>query len=142
MPRIKLIKLETYQFSTDLEVRVGDLNYGGHMGHVHLLFLAHEARVRFLQKHGFTEFDCGGVSLIQADTAVNYTGEAFLGDVLVFEVAAGEATRRGFRLFFHIFNKENSTTVALIENGLVCFDYTSRKSVTLPDEVRDMCTAV
>ena len=141
MPRIKLEELKEYPFSVDLDVRISDLNYGGHLGHIHLLFLAHEARIRFLNSFGFTEFNCGGVSLIQADTAVMYKGEAFLGDLLTIEVGAGEPAKKGFRLFFRITRKEDGKLIALIENGLVSFDYDTRKSVPLPEEVLKICTA-
>jgi len=139
MPRVKLQPLNEYPFSTDIKVRISDLNYGGHLGHVHLLFLIHEARILFLEKFGFSEFNCGGVALIQADTAIAYQGEAFLGDILKIEVAAGEPTRKGFRLFFKVTNKKDNKNIALVETGLVCFDYNERKAVPLPDSVRAIC---
>ena len=139
MPRVKLQPLDEYQFSTDIKVRISDLNYGGHLGHVHLLFLIHEARILFLEQFGFTEFNCGGVALIQADTAIAYQGEAFRGDILQVEVAAGEPSRKGFRIFFRVTQKNDNKNIALVETGLVCFDYKERKSVPLPDSVKAIC---
>jgi acyl-CoA thioesterase FadM len=140
MPRVKLRLLDDYPFQTDIIVRTTDLNYGGHLGNDRLLSLIHEARVAFLKSHGFTEADCGGVSLILADTAVNYQGEAFAGERLRFEVAAGEATRCGFRLFFRVTREPDGSPIALVENGMVCFDYEERKRMALPDTVRRICT--
>jgi acyl-CoA thioesterase FadM len=67
--------------------------------------------------------------------AVVYLGEAFAGDVLRFEVAAGEPTRCGFRLFFRITRTADKTPIALVENGMACFDYQSRSVQSLPEEV-------
>ena len=123
MPRLKLEPLNNYPFATEITVRITDLNYGGHLGNDKLISLVHEARVAFLASHGLSEKDFGGVSLILADIAAVYQGEAFAGDVLRFEVAAGEPTRCGFRLFFRITRPADDKPIALVENGMVCFNY-------------------
>ena len=133
MPRIKLKPVENYPFSTEIKVRITDLNYGGHLGNDSLLSMIHEARVIFLASFGFSEKNCGGVSLIIADTAVVYKNEAFAGDVLRFEVGAGEQTRCGFRLFFRVTRPKDDTPIALVENGMVCFDYQTRSTKHLPE---------
>jgi acyl-CoA thioester hydrolase len=71
--------------------------------------------------------------LIIADTAVVYQREAFAGDVLRFEVAGGEQTRRGFRLFFRVTRPQDDKPIALVENGMVCFDYQTRSTKPLPE---------
>jgi acyl-CoA thioesterase FadM len=139
MPRIKLRPRESYPFQTDLKVRVTDLNYGGHLGNDRLLALVHEARSAFLADSGFSEMDCGGVSLIMGDTAIVYRGEAFSGDILRFEVAAGEPGPNGFRLFYRITRPEDDSAIAMAETGMVCFDYRTRRIQSLPDVVRMIC---
>lgn len=141
MPRIKLKPLEIYSFSLELRVRVTDLNYGGHLGNDSLLSLVHEARVAFLDSHGFSEMDCGGVSLIMADAVICFQGEALAGDVLKIEVAAWEPTRSGFRLFYRIMRPADARSIALVETGMVCFDYKTGKIQPLPDAVRTICAA-
>ena len=140
MPRIKLKSLDIYPFSIELDVRITDLNYGGHLGNDRLLSLVHEARSAFLAHHGLSELDCGGVSLIMGDAALVFLGEAYAGDVLRFEVAAGEASRSGFRLFYRITRPSDGSPIALAETGMVCFDYQARKICPLPETVRKICT--
>ena len=140
MPRIRLKTLKDYPFHIDLRVRVTDLNYGGHLGNDRLLSLVHEARVAFLAEHGLSELDCGGVSLTMGDAALVYQGEAYAGDVLRFEVAAGEASRSGFRIFYRISRPSDNSPIALAETGMVCFDYQARKICPLPEAVRRVCT--
>ena len=139
MPRIKLKPLKFYSFNLELKVRVTDLNYGGHLGNDRLMSLVHEARVAFLDSHGFSEMDCGGVSLIMADAAICFQGEAYAGDELKIEVAAGEPTRSGFRLFQRVTHPSDARPIALVETGMVCYDYQRGKIRPLPNAVRAIC---
>ena len=139
MPRLQLKPRDSYSFQTELTVRVTDLNYGGHLGNDSLVSLIHEARCRFLASHQWTEMDCGGVSLILGDAAIVYQGEAFAGDVLRFDVVAGEPGRCGFRLFFRVTRVSDQAAIGLVENGMISFDYKTRKIQSLPDEVREIC---
>ena len=137
MPRLKLRPLAAYSFSCELTVRTTDLNYGGHLGNDRLLSLIHEARVAFLASHGLSELDFGGVSLILGDTAVVYQAEAYAGDLLTFEAAAAEPSRSGFRIFYQVTRPADGRAIALVENGMACFDYQSRKVAALPEAVKN-----
>jgi acyl-CoA thioester hydrolase len=139
MARVQLEPLSFYPFATELVVRTTDLNYGGHLGNDRLLSLVHEARVAWLASHGWSELDCGGVSLIMGDTAIVYQGEGFAGDVLRFEVAAGEPGRAGFRLFYRVTRPADGAPIALVETGMVCFDYEARRIARLPVAVMEAC---
>ncbi len=136
MPRLDLKPLQSYEFSTALTVRTTDLNYGGHLSNDRVLALAHEARVEFLASHGFTESDCGGASLIMADAALRFLGESFAGDRLKVELAAGEPGRSGFRLFYRFTKTDDGSAVALVETGMVFFDYEKRRVVQMPQTFR------
>lgn len=139
MPRIKLKPLKRYPFAFEISVRTTDLNYGGHLGNDKLLSLIHEARVAFLASHGFTEMDCAGISLIMGDVIIVYQGEAFAKDLLRFEVAASESSRFGFRLFYRVTRLPEEEPIALAENGMVCFDYKTRRIALLPEAIRAIC---
>jgi acyl-CoA thioesterase FadM len=139
MARLKLRPLPHYPFSTDLVVRITDLNYGGHLGNDSLLSLVHEARIAFLAHHDLSEKDCYGTSLIIGDTAIIYQGEAFAGDTLNFEVNCGEPSSCGFRLFYRITRLPDAHPIALVENGMVCFDYGRKQIVPLPKQMSRIC---
>jgi acyl-CoA thioester hydrolase len=139
MPRLDLKSREPYPFSCEIVVRTTDLNYGGHLGNDRLLSLVQEARVAFLAAHGWSELDCGGAGLIMADAALSYRAEAFAGDVLRFAVAAVEPSRVGFRLAMRVTRPDDGDEVALVETGMVCFDYARRRPVALPEAVRAAC---
>ena len=137
MPRLRIKPLASYSYSLELAVRITDLNYGGHLGNDQLLSLVHEVRAAFLKQHGFSEMDCGGVSLTMADASLVYQQEAYGGDVLRFEVDAGEPSHCGFRLFYRVTRPADRAKIALVETGMVCFDYESKKIIPLPSVFRD-----
>ena len=131
--RIRLKPRARYDFHFDIPVRVTDINYGGHLGNDRLLSLLHEARSAFLASHGMTEQDCAGVSLTMGDAVIQYRAEAFAGDVLRIEVAAGEPAECGFRLFYRVTRPADGAEVALAETGMAACDYTARRVRPLPD---------
>ncbi len=94
MQRLELDVPETFPYSTEIPVRVDDINYGGHLGNDAVLSIVHEARIRFLKEHGFSELDAGGAGLIMANAAVRYRSEAKMGDVLRVELAPSNVDTR------------------------------------------------
>jgi acyl-CoA thioesterase FadM len=122
-----------YSFQTDLTVRITDINYGGHLGNSDVLALMHEARVRFLKSFGYSEVDVEGFGTIMLDSVVIYKAQAFAGDVLQIELAAGDFSRLGCDIFYRITHKERGTEVALAKTGIAVFDYARQKRVSPPE---------
>ncbi len=135
MVRIKLTLPSSFTFFAKIPIRITDVNYGNHLGNDALLSLIHEARMQYLQSHGYTEMNVGGAGLIMNDAAIEFKAEAFYGDVLTVYVAAAEFTRAGFNLYYRLLKESDETIVALAKTGMVCFDYKSRKITAVPEEV-------
>jgi acyl-CoA thioesterase FadM len=104
MARIKIDLPDKFDFSTDIRVYINSINYGGHLGNDSLLSLIHEARIRFLNHHGFSESDIDSVGIIMVDTVILYKSEGFYGDVLTFEVAVSDIGKVGCDFFYRITN--------------------------------------
>lgn len=121
-----------------IPVRIGDINYGGHMGNDSVLSIIHEARVQLLASFGMTEMNAGGVGLIMADVAIAYKGEGFYGDTLKVVIYATEFSSVSFDLLYHISAMRNGvkTDIAHAKTGMVCFDYNIRKVTALPEELK------
>ena len=133
MARIKLEMPTVYPFRTELTVRITDINYGGHLGNSNVLALIHEARVRFLKSFGYSEIDVEGFGTIMLDSVVIYKAQAFAGDVLQIEVAAGDFSRLGCDIFYRITKKEGGAEVVLAKTGIAVFDYANQKRVSPPE---------
>ena len=134
MPRVKVALPDTFSFTTEIPVRITDLNYGGHVGNDALLGLLHEARVQLLQHLGHPEFDpATGLGHIMADVAIEYKGEGFYGDTLRIQMGATDLSKYGFDVVYWVHNQAGRE-IARAKTGMLCFDYNTRKLRPLPEE--------
>jgi len=135
MPRVHLDLPEKFIFSTELTIRVSDLNYGGHVGHDTILTLMQEARVALYRQIGFKDeisFE-GSVGQIIADAVVVYKSESFLGDRLIARVGVMDFNKYGFDMYYQLENKQTGKEVARGKTGIVCFDYAKKKVASVPE---------
>lgn len=132
MARLTLELPPRFAFSTELEVQVGHINYGGHLGNDAMLSLVHEARIRFLDRLGFAENDVGGVGLLMVDALVIYRAEVFHGDTLAIEVAVGDVSRSGCDFLYRVTSRESGREAARAKTGVVFFDYDKRRISRVP----------
>lgn len=136
MPRVKLDLPQKVFFTTEIPVRITDINYGGHLGNDSLLSILHEARVRFLKKHGFTESNLGGVGILMSDAILVYKAEVFYGDLLTIEVGVDDLQTIGADITYRVLS--NGKEAARAKTGIVFFDYAARKIVQMPRAFRDL----
>ena len=135
MARIQLSLPRKFLYSTEITVRVSDLNYGGHVGNDTILTLLQEARIQFYRSIGFkdeTSFE-GTVGQIIIDASIQYKAESFLGDVLEIQIGAEDFTKFGFDLYYEVKNKSTGQEVARAKTGIACFDYSRRKVTKIPE---------
>ena len=138
MARIKLSIPDHFEFSCTIPIRITDINYGGHVGNDTILSLMHEARIRYFQHLGYSEMNFAGTGMIMSDVAIEFKSELFYGDTVIASVGAGDFSRVGFDVLYR-FEKETDgkrKTVALAKTGMVCFDYTQKKIVTVPEAAK------
>jgi acyl-CoA thioesterase FadM len=138
MPRLKLNVPCSTIFDTTIQVRITDLNYGGHMGNDALLSMVHEARVQFFKSIGASELNFFDVSVIMSDVMVQYKSEGFAGDELIFEIGVDDIAERSFDIWYHVFKmlNEEKKEVAIVKTGMMCFDYATRKTANVPNQFK------
>jgi acyl-CoA thioester hydrolase len=135
--RIKIELPAKMMFSCEIPLRITDINYGGHLGNDAVLSIMHESRVLFLKNLGYEELKMAGAALIMADSAIIYKSEGFYPETMVVEIGAADFTRSGFDLVYKITAKSTGKEIAIAKTGLLCFDYQTRKIVSIPAEVRE-----
>jgi acyl-CoA thioester hydrolase len=133
MGRIKLEFPGRPIFNCYLDVRISDINYGGHVGNDSVLSLVHEARMQFLAEHNQSELDVFGSGLIMTDATISFLAEMFYGDRISVEIGVGEIGSSSFELFYKLSNGSKCTSIA--RTGFVCFDYELRKVKRVPAEL-------
>ncbi|HQU38706.1 MAG: thioesterase family protein [Chitinophagales bacterium] len=117
-------------FTTQLEVRIGDINYGGHLGNDKVLSLAQEARVQMLRSMGYSELDVEGPGIIMNEAEIKYVKEAFAGDILTVDLHVGNFSAVGCSIYYNI--RIIDKVIAVVRTGIVFYDYNSRKVVRVP----------
>jgi acyl-CoA thioester hydrolase len=136
MSRLLLSLPEKFNFSTRIPIRITDINYGGHLGNDTVLTLIHEARVQYLLHHELGELDFCGVGLIMSDVGIEFRTEAFYGDTLVVNVAAGDFSRASFAIYYELRQLKNDVVVARAKTGMICYNYQLKKVVSIPEEAK------
>ena len=124
MPRLNISPPESILYQTGLSVQIGDLNYGNHLSNDAVLRMVHEARIRWLAEHGYSEFDIGGCGLIMTSASIQL--QIVLGTA---EISAG-----GFRCDAALLRLRDQTLIATVQCHLAAFDYTAQRVRRLPEK--------
>ncbi len=126
-------------FSCTIPIRITDINYGKHLGNDAVLSILHEARVQYLASFGCTELEVGGVSLVMADAMIEFKQQGFYGDVLHVQLFIGSINRAGFDLYYSLNTIRNNKDILITKakTGMVCFDYTTQKVVSIPLKLKE-----
>ena len=133
--------VNVFRFSTEIDVRISDINYGGHLGNDRYLSLFQDARLRYLKQFEYSELSIGeDTSLIMSQAHIDFKAEAFWGDRLRIYVRISNIKPVKFILEYLIVNHEDLTKViATGYTEMVGFDNQNRKVKKLPLKfVRDI----
>ena len=141
MPRVKIELPPQWSFTTEIPIRVTDINYGNHMGNDAFLGILHEARMRWLAQFGWTELIFDNIGLIMVDIAVRLKSQAVYGDTLRVSLAPVEFTKLGFDLVYLAEKTGTGTEVARAQTGMIFFDYAKNKMTPMPEAFRSKVTA-
>jgi len=134
MARVQVELPQQFSFSTEIAIRISDVNYGGHVGNDSVLTLAHEARVRFLKAAGYGELQLEGVGIIVIDAAIEYKSELFYGDTVTVSVKAINFSKTGFEMYYKMEKEteKGKVLVAKIKTGILIYDYPKKKIANIP----------
>jgi acyl-CoA thioesterase FadM len=135
MTRLKLdFPDDLFIYSTQLTVRVTDINGANHLGNDSMISMLSEARARFLYENGVQETGADGVGIIVTDLATTYKAEAHARDQLVFEVGVMDFNQYGGDIIFRVSRPRDGRLVAMAKYGFVFFNYNSGQVTAMPPE--------
>jgi acyl-CoA thioester hydrolase len=138
MNNVKLVLPEHFLFSTNIKIRITDLNYGGHVGNDTFLSLIHEARQQFLRSFGYGELHFEGAGLIMVNAVIEFKSELNFADEVEIYVAATDFTRSGFDLYYkmEIVRATGNVLAGKVKTGMLCYDYAAKKVVSVPEAAK------
>ena len=142
MARIKIEIPKQFIVSFNIPIRIADINYGNHVGNDAFVSIIHEARMQWLQQHGYTELNIEGTGLIMGDLSIEFKNESFYGDVVEVKIGAGEVSRASFNLYYQLSVKRNNEIILLAnaKTGMVCYDYAAKKVIAIPEQLKTILT--
>jgi 4-hydroxybenzoyl-CoA thioesterase len=133
MSRIEINLPGEFSFSTNIPIRIGDINRGRHLGHEAVLIIMEEARVRFLESLGYTEWDINGVGYIMIDAGIIYQRQGYYGQTLKVEIAVTDFTSKGCDLVYRISDANMGAEIARAKTGILFYDYQQQKAAPVPE---------
>jgi len=137
MARIKIPMPEKFVFSTEIPIRIGDINYGNHLGHESFIVIIAEARTRFFQSLGHAQAGTDGFSHIIADLGIMYLGQGYYGQTLRVDIAVTDSTDKGFDMVYKVTDAKTGLELARAKTGLVFYDYRQQKTTSVPQDLRE-----
>ncbi len=138
MARVEIDLPERFSFSTEIKVRMADVNMAGHVGSETLVSFLNEAQLQFVQQIDFGSVMPEGVAFINADTAVIYRSESFYGDTLKIEAAANDFHKYGCDIVFRVTNKKTKQEIVIAKAGMLFYNYDIKKVAEIPAKAKDL----
>ena len=138
MPRISIELPDSFIFSTDIPLRITDINYGNHLGNDAVLGLVHEARVRFLVSHSFSEVDIDGCGIIMTDAAIVFVSQGTYGQTVRIEIALADPGPLGCDILYKLSDAVSGKEIARVKTGIVFFDYSRNRPLRMPDVFKQL----
>lgn len=132
MTRVRVDLPQNHVFTTEIPLRIDDINLGGHMGNDSVLTLAQEARTRFFNHFGFEERDIDGNGILIADAAIVFKAQAFYKDILRVDLGITDIGRKGCDITYLFTNKDSGQEIIRAKTGIVFFDYGKQQVVRIP----------
>src|SRR5689334_22301052 len=103
MSRIKIEFPSQVVYTTEIPIRITDINYGSHVGNDTILSLVHEVRKQWLSHLGYaSELEIDGVGLIMMDAGIEFKGELFYGNSIIAMLAVENVTKVGFDVYYKL----------------------------------------
>lgn len=120
-----------FRFSIPIKVRIGDLNYGNHVGYQNYFLFFQDARIGYLRQFNYSEMDIEGYGMIISAADCRYKKELLLDDVIEVKCRVSNITPMLFRMDYQIDRSGELCAIGTTTN--LCYDYKARQRVNLPE---------
>jgi len=138
MARININLPDEFIFSTNIPIRIGDINRGSHLSHVSLVAILEEARSQFLISLGYSDQVNinKGVGFILGDVGIIYKKQVHYGHGIRVDIAAADIENKSFDLVYKLSDTQSGEEIARAKTGLLIFDYQLQRVIPVPVNLR------
>jgi len=131
-----------YPFSVEISVRITDINYGGHLGHMAVVGIFHQARLLFLNEYNIDEMNVEGNGVILLNSSYAFKNQAFLNDQLIVRVGIGTYSKTRFNFLYQASDKETGKLIVSGQEETTFFNYIKGKLSKIPKSFLSFCESV
>ncbi len=122
--------MKEYKFSISIKVRIGDINYGNHVGYQNYFLFFQDARIAYLKQFEFSEFDINGYGMLVSAADCKYKQELYLGDEIHVTCRVSKLKPKMFIMEYQI--ERDGKMCATGSTTNVCYDYGKKQATKLP----------
>ncbi len=118
---------------TNIQIRFSDIDWMGHVNNATYLTYFEIARLEYFQRSGLV-IDWKNIGFILARTEINYLKPVLLNDKLEIKTYCSHIGSKSFSLSHSLLiNNETIYEAANAQTVLVCYNYATSQSETIPD---------
>lgn len=123
------------------EIRFSDIDAMGHVNNATYLTYFEQARIHFFNQL-LGEWDWEKVGILLARNEVNYKQPIFYKDKVQIHTRVSKVGGKSLEMEYSIIKAEREGEVLCTDGKsvLVCFDYQSQKTISVPDSWRELLT--
>lgn len=132
-----IFDMNTFKYHYPVEVRFGDLDAYWHVNNARFLVYIEDARSRYMLEMGLLDGkSLWRLPLIVGDNHIRYRNPIELGDKVVVAIAVTRISGRTVTFEYEITGEGGTPLYATAESIMVAYDYQTKKSVPVSDELR------
>ena len=124
-----------FRVSHDLTPRFRDTDAMGHINNAVYVTYIEVARQEYWRAFS-REQDYRRVPFILAHVSIDFRSEALVREVLNLAIRCGGIGTKSFTFEYEIHERESGRLVVEASSVQVCYDYTLKQSIPVPDELR------
>lgn len=141
MSRIQIELPEKFLFTTEIPVRISDINRARHLGSDRIMPMMEEVRMRYLLSQGYDDGIVEGHSFIMVDAGIVYKKQGYYGQTFVIDMGVADMTSRSFDFVYRARNRETGDEMVRVKTGMLFYDYRNQKVVSVPEGFRKKVSA-
>ena len=124
---------------TAIHIRYGDIDTMGHVNNTVYLQYFEQARIEWFNQAIGSEWDWNSAGIVLARNEIDYKQPLLLHDEEIVETAIEKIGSKSLILSYNVIKKNDQADllVATGKSVLVCFDYKTQKTKSVPAEWRE-----
>ncbi len=133
-----MLNREDFKFSLDVPVRYADIDSRGHVNNAAYIGYFEEGRMYYLRDVlGLSMTETADTEIIILNMHCDYISPAFHGEVMRVHTRIARLGNKSMEMLYLITEKTGGRTVAEGSSILVAYDYSTRKTMAIPDSFRE-----